>query len=237
MSGGLLRHPALSASLRNAAIMLAFTVVFTAMMAFTYQATRPAILAAEKEEQLRLINEILPPQSYDNTLLEDYLQIAADPPPGLLRNGRIWRARKAGRPVALLVEALSTEAYAGRVVLIVAVRPDGSVAGVRVTSHKETPGLGDYIDPQKDRNKAHPWIDQFARPNAPGKRWRLTKDGGDVDYHVGATVSARAVTNAVDRAVAFAARNRHRLYELPAGETVVEKGGRFGENAHRGENR
>jgi hypothetical protein len=88
-----------------------------------------------------------------------------------------------------------------------------------VTSHKETPGLGDYIDPKKDRNKARPWITQFnglGFDGVPREKWRVKKDGGHFDQMSGATISARAVTNASGRALAWATENRDKLFALPA---------------------
>jgi electron transport complex protein RnfG len=94
-------------------------------------------------------------------------------------------------------------------------RADGSVAGVRVTQHKETPGLGDYVEPKKDKNKAQPWIAQFAglSPAAvPEREWKLKKDGGRLDYHAGATVTPRAVAKAVFKAARWFEANRERLF-------------------------
>jgi electron transport complex protein RnfG len=94
------------------------------------------------------------------------------------------------------------------------------VAGVRVTQHRETPGLGDYIDIRKDKNRKRPWITQFngvSFDRVPPEQWRVKKDGGAFDQVTGATVSARAVTNAVGRAVRFASDNREKLFTLETG--------------------
>jgi electron transport complex protein RnfG len=64
---------------------------------------------------------------------------------------------------------------------------------VRVIKHKETPGLGDYIDVKKS-----PWIHQFEGKTLQ-TRWKVKKDGGDIDAMAGATITARAVTEAVAR--------------------------------------
>ncbi len=105
---------------------------------------------------------MLPPGSYDNDLLADVVRIGPAPQIGMDEGGRVWRARKGGEPVALVVEGAATDGYAGRIALVVAVNTNGLLSGVRVTQHKETPGLGDYIDPKKDRRKDLPWIGQFA---------------------------------------------------------------------------
>ncbi|ENO87512.1 RnfABCDGE type electron transport complex subunit G [Thauera linaloolentis] len=209
-------------ALRSAAAMLAFTLVFTALMAFTHACTRPAIEASAQQAQMRLIDEVLPPGSYDNALLDDAVLLGPTPALGLDGGGRAWRARKAGEPVALIVEASAPDGYAGRISMVVAVGADGRLSGVRITAHKETPGLGDYIDPNKDRRKDLPWISQFAGTawkDVDAARWAVRKDGGSFAYRSGATISARAVVGAVGRATAWAAAHHDALFIAPAGST------------------
>jgi electron transport complex protein RnfG len=168
-------------SARTAGIMLAFTLVFTALMAGTYKATAPMVAASALAEKQRLIGEVLPGALYDNDLMADAITLAPQKALGLDDETRLWRARKNGVPVALVLEAAAADGYSGRIGLIVAVAADGRLIAVRVTAHKETPGLGDYIDPKKDRNKSRPWINQFNNlgfDSVPQSKWRVKKDGG-----------------------------------------------------------
>ncbi len=209
---------ALGLSARTGGVMVAFTVVFTAVMAFTYDATRDQIQASATEEKMKLISEVLPGTTYDNALLEDYVRLGPTRELGLDEGGRVYRARKAGQPAALLLETTAPDGYSGRIDLIVAINADGSVSGVRAVSHRETPGLGDYIDPRKDRDKKSPWIAQFSDLKAADvPACKVKKDGGQITYHTGATISARAVTNAVGRAARFAADNQNRLFAAKSG--------------------
>ncbi|MDA8254913.1 MAG: RnfABCDGE type electron transport complex subunit G [Betaproteobacteria bacterium] len=213
-------------SVRTAAIMLAFTLVFTALMAGTYKATAPHVAASALAEKLRLIGEVLPATAYDNDLMADTITLAPQAALALDEDTRLWRARRNGAPAALVLEAAARDGYSGRIGLILAVGADGKLLAVRVTAYKETPGLGDYIDPKKDRNKARPWITQFSSlgfDSVPRDKWRVKKDGGRFDQMSGATISARAVTNASGRALAWAVENRDKLFALPAN-------GRFEEN-------
>jgi electron transport complex protein RnfG len=211
---------ALRISTRTATILLIFTVIFTALMAGAYQATTERVAASELAEKLRLIGEVLPPAAYDNDLLRDVIQLPPQPALGLTNNSQLWRARKNGNPVALVLETAAPDGYSGRIGLILAVGVDGRLIAQRVTTHKETPGLGDYIDPKKDRNKTRPWITQFNQKGfdtVPPDRWRVKKDGGPFDQMAGATISARAVTHASGRALKWAAENRDTLFVLPTG--------------------
>ena len=209
---------ALGLSARTGSVMVAFTIVFTALMAFTYGATKNQIEASATEEKMKLISEVLPPASYDNLLLDDYVELGPTPELGLAEGGRVYRARRAGQPAALLLETTAPDGYSGRIDLIVAVRADGGVSGVRAVTHRETPGLGDYIDPRKDKDKKAPWITQFTGVDA-GRlpMLKVKKDGGEIAYHTGATISARAVTNAVARAARYAADNQNRLFAAASG--------------------
>mgnify|MGYP001764520207 CR=1 FL=1 len=219
------RYSATRTSLRTGAIMVLFTLVFTALMASTYGVTRPAIEASKQESQQRLVNEVLPPASYDNDLLGDMVRVDAPAALGLDDGARVWRARKGGEPVALVVEGAATDGYAGRIALIVAVNTNGLLSGVRVTQHKETPGLGDYIDPKKDRRKDLPWIGQFAVAtwkDVNTADWTVRKDGGTFGYRTGATISARAVVRAAGRTTAFVVERMEALFTAPAGGVLGE---------------
>ncbi|MDR1662304.1 MAG: RnfABCDGE type electron transport complex subunit G [Azoarcus sp.] len=211
----------LPVSLRHALVsalgLSAFTLAFTALMAFTYEATRERIAAAAEAQQMRLIDEILPRGQYDNALLKDAVTAA----PGA-RVGRIWRARRANAPAALIFETFAGDGYGGRIELIASLGIDGKTGGARVVSHKETPGLGDYIDPARDRDKNAPWIGQFVGVDAPlpPARWDVKKDGGAFDQRTGATVSARAVTRALGQGFAWVATRREAIFSAPA-DTVI----------------
>jgi electron transport complex protein RnfG len=151
--------------------------------------------------------------------MAEAITLPPQPALGLDEETRLWLARKNGAPAALVLEAAARDGYSGRISLILSVSTDGRLLAVRVTSHKETPGLGDYIDPKKDRNKSRPWITQFNAlgfDNVPREKWRVKKDGGRFDQMSGATISARAVTNATGRALAWALENRDKLFALPA---------------------
>ncbi len=209
----------------SAIVLVLFTLLFTGLMAATYQATKPILAASAQAEKLKLINEVLPPATYDNDLLADAIDLPPAKELGVTEATKLYRARKSGQPVAMVLEATAPDGYAGRISLVLAITVDGHLSAVRVTGHKETPGLGDYIDPKKDKNKANPWIAQFNGQGydlAQDGRWKVKKDGGNYAYHTGATISARAVTNATGRAVLWTAERRERLLALPTGTSYEE---------------
>ncbi len=170
---------AVGMAVRTAVILFVFVIVFTGLLAGAYLWTKPALEASAAEEKMKLIDEVLPRTAYDNELLKDTVALPASPLLGSEEETVAYRARKGGQPVALVLEAVAPDGYAGKIRLVLAVNLDGSIAGVRVTQHKETPGLGDYIEPKKDKNKERPWITQFnglsyaARPTRNGRSRRM----------------------------------------------------------------
>ncbi len=205
-------------AVRTAVILFAFVVVFTALLAAAYTFTLPAIEAAAAEEKMKLIDEVLPRSAYDNDLLKDTLTLGPAPELGLEAASTAYRARRGTQTVALVFEAIAPDGYAGKIRLLIALAPDGTLHGVRVVQHKETPGLGDYIEPKKDKNKARPWITQFdgLQPaSSEAHDWQVKKDGGRFDAVAGATVTPRAVVKAVRKAALYVEAHRATLFVAP----------------------
>ena len=208
---------ALKTALHTSTILLVFVSVFTTLLSGVYTLAHPIIKESSGSAKImRLAHETLPTSAYDNTLLKDTVEIPATSALGQNEASIAYRARKDGKPVALILQASAPDGYAGRIHLLLVVAPDGRLFGVRVLQHRETPGLGDYIDPRKDKNKKRPWIGQFtnANPAAESERdWRVKKDGGRFDAMAGATVSPRAVIKAVRKAALYVAANHEALFK------------------------
>jgi electron transport complex protein RnfG len=205
-------------ALRTALILFIFVVIFTGLLSGAYLWTLPTIEAAATEEKMKLIDEVLPRRSYDNDLLKDSVHLAPTDALGQDQASTAYRARKDGKASALVLEAVAPDGYAGKIRLLIAVGADGALLGVRVTQHKETPGLGDYIEPKKDKNRERPWITQFdgLTPASTEERaWKVKKDGGRFDSAAGATVTPRAVIKAVRKAAVYVAENREQLFNKP----------------------
>jgi len=99
-----------------------------------------------------------------------------------------------------LLETMRTRGYAGEIVLLLGLGNAGRLTGIRVLEHRETPGLGDAIESRKS-----PWLRQLeglTPATAAGPAARLSIDGGEVDALSGATITSRAVLNAVATRVA-----------------------------------
>jgi electron transport complex protein RnfG len=196
-------------ALRTGMILFAFAVVATTLLAFTFARTHSTIERSQQAEKLALLSQVLPAALYDNDLLASQRGVPPDDLLGTRQPSALWVARRGGAVTAVVLEAIAPEGYGGDIHLVVGIDTSGALTGVRVTAHRETPGLGDYIV----RNKSA-WIEQFVGKSLTvpeAKHWKVAKDGGRFDARAGATITPRAVVRAVRGALDYFASNRAAL--------------------------
>ncbi|MEQ1663582.1 MAG: electron transport complex subunit RsxG [Thiobacillus sp.] len=202
-------NPASRNALRTGTILFVFALLGTALLALTHDRTEPVIARSAQQEKRALLSQVLPATHYDNDLLASSQPVPPDDLLGTRQPSMLWVARRGGAFSGVIFEAIAPDGYSGDIALLIGIDADGVVTGVRVTAHRETPGLGDYIDRMKSA-----WIDQFTgksllTPLPP--RWNVAKDGGDFDARAGATITPRAVVKAVKRALDYFAKHRAAL--------------------------
>ena len=197
-------------------MVLAFFAAITSLaIGWTYLSTQSEIELAERRAEARQLMEIFPEDTHDNELVDDTFALEAETSLlGLRQERQGYRVRQGERVVGVILPATARDGYSGDIRTLVGVRRDGSVAGVRVVAHKETPGLGDKVDLRKS-----PWILGFndrSLDNPALSQWSVSKDGGAFDQFTGATVTPRAVILATRRALEYAELNQATLFETPA---------------------
>lgn len=202
-----------SNGVRDAWILAVFSLGFTALMAGAYWLTRDTVLRNEAESRAQMVAQALPAGSFDNDLLSDShpLSQADSRKLGMAEIAHVYLAKQGGQIKAAVVETVAPDGYAGQIKLLVAVGRDGRTQGVRVVAHKETPGLGDYIDAAKSD-----WILQFEGKSLLQplpERWKVKKDGGAFDSTAGATISPRAVVRAVKNTLDYVNENQQKIFE------------------------
>jgi Na+-translocating ferredoxin:NAD+ oxidoreductase subunit G len=205
------------ATLRTALNLFFFTVIGTTILAYTFNLTHEQIAKSEDAAKLKLINQVAPAALYDNDLLKDTITLAASAQLGTEHDTLAYRGRLQGEPSIIVLEAIAPDGYSGKIGLIVAIDYEGVISGVRVVTHKETPGLGDYIDIAKNK-----WISLFAGASHQRYQegdWKVKKDGGQIDYMAGATITPRAVAKAVHNALHYFEENRAGLFAEYASDT------------------
>lgn len=197
---------------KTAITLVAFAFLGTAMLAYVFDITRAPIEASEKEARLALFKQILPESTYDNDLLKNNVEIVPNEQLGNRQPTVANIAKSNGKTAGVILEAVAHDGYSGDIKLLIAIRADGSISGVRVLAHKETPGLGDYIDITHGN-----WIKLFNDESVnktPIEQWHVKKDGGKFDYVAGATITPRAVVKAVLKALQFYEANKQTLFAI-----------------------
>jgi electron transport complex protein RnfG len=199
-------------SVWSAGVILAvIAAICTTLVALTYTLTKARITANEQAWLEQSLTPALSGLEYDNNLIESVKTISM--PEDLPGNEEVevYRARIGNRPVAAMFVVTAVDGFSGPIRLLVGIDAQGIITGARVLQHRETPGLGDFIDSSKSD-----WIDQFADKSlaAPDvASWSLRRDGGEFDQVTGASITSRAVVKAVRETLLYFDANRDHVFE------------------------
>ncbi|MBF0469737.1 MAG: electron transport complex subunit RsxG [Gammaproteobacteria bacterium] len=192
----------------QALLLGSFSTLATALLVSGNALTREAIAERHREDLLTSLHEVVPAALFDNDLLDQPLKITrADG-----TQVTVYRGTDHNRVTALAYEAETQSGYSGEIRIIMGVNASGEIIGVRVLSHAETPGLGDKIEVAKND-----WILQFnglSMGNPSRSGWRVKKDGGNFDAFSGATITPRAVLEAIEKGLDFFSEFKPQLITL-----------------------
>ena len=196
---------------RNSVLLGLFAVTTALLLAGSYLLTKDRIEAEIRKAEEKALLQIVPRERHDNSMLDDTLPIGPEVAAlGLRVQKQIYLARKDEEVITAIIPATARDGYSGDIDLIIGVNRDGTVAGVRVLAHKETPGLGDKVDLKKSE-----WVlgfDGHSLTNPEPARWAVIKDKGVFDSFTGATITPRAVVAAARRALEYAQDNGETLF-------------------------
>ena len=193
--------------------------ICAALVASTYLVTKDPIAANEQAFLEQSLEPALANVMFDSNVTESKLIL--EPPHGLPGTDPaiVYRVYSGEDPVAALFAVTARNGYAGPIRILVGVRYDGVVAGLRILEHRETPGLGDRIVSSRSD-----WVFQFdgrALGNPPVDDWALKTDGGEFDQLTGASVTPRAVITALRETLIYFDANRDAIFSAPT--TVPEE--------------
>lgn len=207
---------------KSGVTLAVIAAVCTALVALTWQLTAERIEDNKKAWLERSLQPALAGVFFDSPVTESMLII---PQPHELpgtEDAIVYRVYANDEPVAALFVVSARDGYAGPIRLLVGVAMDGSITGVRVLEHRETPGLGDRIETTKSD-----WVLQFdghsLRDPLPD-RWKIKGDGGAFDQLTGASITPRAIIKAIRITLAYFDANRDALFAAPTAESDDTEG-------------
>ena len=194
----------------TASTMIIFSLVASAALSISYFLTKTPIEESDARAKRMFLNQVVPSNLYDNNLVKDTISVEPNPLIANKKNIDIYRAKKNNQVVAVIIETIAPDGYSGEIKTLVGIGQKDKILGVRVITHKETPGLGDYIEVDKSH-----WIKNFnlkSLDEMGEKEWAVKKDGGDFDYVSGATITARAVVKSTYKSLLYVKENKKRLF-------------------------
>ncbi|MGC8121500.1 electron transport complex subunit RsxG [Marinobacter sp. VGCF2001] len=203
---------AVTTAIRRSAVGLGlFAIITGGTIALTQGLTKARIQEQAARAEAKALFEIIPESQHDNDLLKDVVTLPASPRLPVEGPLRAWVARKDGDPVGMILPTVAPDGYSGNIRLLVGLNLQGRLLGVRVISHKETPGLGDRIETRKSD-----WVYAFegkSLGNPEPRAWNVKKNGGVFDQFTGATITPRAVVKAVKKTLVYFREQRSVIRE------------------------
>ena len=199
-------------STRSLLIVLLIAIAGVALTMLVQHLTASRAAQEQQDQQRRALLDNLPGGSYDNQPLEHSLAMN----PQVLANSQLlggYLATLSSQPNAVLLRS-QVNGYGGPIELLIAISHNGKLLGVKTLKQSETPSLGGHI--AEDNN---PWLAAFkarSRDDPTDAGWALKKDQGQFDQMAGATITSRAVINAVHDALRYFDEHRQSMLEQPA---------------------
>ncbi len=194
----------------------AAALMATSLLSGMHWVTKSAIAERLAEDLQASLGQVIPEGIYDNDLLAGPLfitiktgNIQTEHAPNSHEPLPVYRATQQGEISALAFRQIANDGYGGPIQLLLGIDPNGTLLGVRVLSHKETPGLGDKIERAKSD-----WIESFkgrSLDDPSHAKWTVKKQGGQFDQFTGATITPKAVILGVKAGLQFFERHRHSL--------------------------
>lgn len=199
----------MNSSTRTGLMLGLCVLVAIAALTLAHALTRNRIEAVRQQWILQGLMDVLPPGPFDSDPL-DSVQMVTAPALGSSEAQAVYTVYRNQMPSGAVLSIVAPDGYNGDIYLLLGVSFDGQIMGVRVSEHQETPGLGDRLEFSRSD-----WITHFnglsLASTHPGD-WAVSKNGGRFDAFTGATITPRAVINAVHRALQWYADHRQELY-------------------------
>jgi Na+-translocating ferredoxin:NAD+ oxidoreductase subunit G len=178
-------------------VLAGFALIASVLLGVTNCSTESTIQQRLDEDLVKSLEEVVPANFHDNDMLKDTVTIPSTEFNIGANETTVYIAKKSGNVTAVSYKFTAPDGYSGAINMIMGIDRDGNILGVRVLSHKETPGLGDKIEVSKSN-----WVLNFvgrSLDNLTPAQWAVKKDGGEFDQFSGATITPRKSVQAIYR--------------------------------------
>ncbi len=173
-------------------LIVALTIISSlaaATLAMVYDTTKGPIAEQKRVKMIRSLKGVLP--EFDNEIDKDISEVILGKDiRGMDKKVTFFNARSGGNLVGVAFKVIAPDGYKGDIEIMMGVGPERKITGIEILGHRETPGLGDKIADKW-------WKDEFKGKSLEGSKIAVKKDGGEIDQFTGATISPRAVADAV----------------------------------------
>jgi len=219
---------------KNATGLALFAFITAGIIGVVQLSTSERISDNIAQAQAKALYEIVPKDLIDNDLLATTIDLTTKENRQLMNVSLLGNLKqgstahlgiKESEVHSVIFPVISKDGYTTDIHMLVGIKLDGTVAGVRIVQHKETPGLGDKIETKKSN-----WVLSFNEKslNSPTlDAWKVKKDGGEFDQFTGATITPRAVVGAVRKTLEFFQAHKETL--LQQANTLIKHNDQAGQ--------
>lgn len=183
--------------IKNTMILTVITLIAGLGLGFVYEITKEPIAQAQETAKKEAWQAVFPDANLDEFESVEVDQKAAEQVISDLGiKGSVDEVCQVGE-TGYVITTTDKEGYGGDIQITVGITADGTVNGVSILSISETAGLG-------MRATEPVFYEQYQGKQA--EKFVVSKDGGDgepIDALSGATITSRAVTGAVNAALAY----------------------------------
>ncbi len=169
--------------------LMIIAVVAAFVLSSVYKLTEKPIAAAKDKRELEAIKEVV--GTFNNDPFAEQMTIMT---PDQKHKLQFYPARQDGVINSFAIKTFSDNGFGGRLEMIVGFYINGAIKNFKITNHHETPGLGSKADEPKFK-------EQFDGFNPQKRKFKVRQDGGEIDAVTAATITSRAVIDAIQRAL------------------------------------
>lgn len=181
----------------NALVIGALLMALVAAVVGVQRLLSDRIASEGQAASERALLDLLAPGSYDNSPIAAPIPLVDSEQLRLPHPAFGYLATLNATPVAVLLPTRG-EGYEGNIDLLLAIAPSGQLLALKVLSERETPGLADLSNAARS-----PWLRGFFGRSGADADWKMKADGGQFDQMAGATVTSRAVSQAVQQGLRY----------------------------------